>query len=137
MKMSVYLQRKCDHQGCNNLNDGSFMVLHGCGHSYHLRCITAKMTCPTCSTMLHTSLNDLVAKTNSAIFNPKNQSDMDSHPCQEGAECTNDDEGDADLADINLSEEKDLDNIISSFNKKILSLAIPLEPGTLESPNLY
>ena len=85
--------------------------------------------------MLHTTLNDLVTKTNSAIFNPKKESDADSHPSlnprQGNEEFTTEDEADTDLTGIDLSDEKDLENKITSINKKILSLAVPLEPGTL------
>ena len=67
-------------------------VFLGCGHSYHVVCITPNISlCQLCEKSLHTSIEQLAAKANQAVFHI----DVDEENAEEGDH----EEGEADSSD--------------------------------------
>ena len=64
--------RRCDLVECQSQSP-LFLVLYGCGHSYHQECLyreSCQGACSICAKNLKVQMEILAAKANDAIFNP-------------------------------------------------------------------
>ena len=119
--LTLFICRKCDLAQCQK-TDMVFLVLHGCGHSFHASCIAASGACSICTVVLEVAVKTLVIKANQAIFNPTVKENLKQHEESEIAEESVNDNLNSDVT----SDDSNLESIISDINGKILKLCDPV-----------
>ena len=112
--------RRCDLVECQSQSP-LFLVLYGCGHSYHQECLyceNCQGACSICAKNLKVQMEILAAKANDAIFNPSatvNDDDDDGNDDDPG-----DDDDDNNLPQVPPTQatlQDELQNLLSSISQ--------------------
>ena len=81
----------CDMPGCTLLNTSEeWLLIEGCFHSFHIKCLKGASFCPICSSHIKTTVGNLATTAQNSIFEKTNveQDSDDNHEVAEDKEDT-------------------------------------------------
>ena len=116
--------KRCDSPGCMVYTDEEWVVLEGCSHSFHVRCLDDSKCCPLCQTFLREKAKELAETAQKAILQPKESRPTDN----ESSDDEDNEEDDAQHPRLIGSENSNNNQKIEVLNQSLAVLSSPLPP---------